>query len=325
MKTIGSLLLATVFAVCLVQPSFAFQPTKPECLAPAKPGGGFDLTCRLVSNSLLSTKMIDKPMLVTFMPGGVGAVAYNHIIGLRGSDANVITAVSTGSALNLAQGKFGGYDENAVRWLAALGTDYGAVVVLKDAPWQNLAELLADLKKNPGAIPLGSGGSVGSQDWMKSALIAKAAGIDPKTMRYVAFEGGGEALTALLGGHIKVYPGDVAEVAGQLDSGKFRVLAVLSDERLPGKFSQFPTAKEQGYDVVWNIWRGYYLPPKVSDVEYQWWVDKLTQLSKTEAFAKEREARGLYPFNKIGKDFDVFIKQQVAEFRHLAKEAGLLQ
>jgi len=325
MKAIRSVLMAAVFAASLASPALAFEPVKPECLAPAKPGGGFDLTCRLVSNSLLSTHLIEKPMLVTFMPGGVGAVAYNHIIGLRSSDANVITAVSTGSALNLAQGKFGEYDENAVRWLAALGTDYGAVVVLKDAPWQNLGELLADLKKNPGGIPLGSGGSVGSQDWMKSALIAKAAGIDPKNMRYVAFEGGGEALTALLGGHIKVYPGDVAEVAGQLDSGKFRVLAVLSDERLPGKFSQFPTAKEQGYDVVWNIWRGYYLPPKVSDAEYQWWVDKLTKLSQTEEFAQEREARGLYPFNKIGKDFDVFAKQQVADFRGLAKEAGLIK
>jgi len=325
MKAISSLVLATAFAACLAAPSLAFEPTKPECLAPAKPGGGFDLTCRLVSNSLLSSHLIQKPMLVTFMPGGVGAVAYNHIIGLRSSDANVITAVSTGSALNLAQGKFGEYDENAVRWLAALGTDYGAVVVLKDAPWQSLAELLADLKKNPGAIPMGSGGSVGSQDWMKSALIAKAAGLDPKGMRYVAFEGGGEALTALLGGHIKVYPGDVAEVAGQLDSGKFRVLAVLSEKRLPGKFSQFPTAKEQGYDVVWNIWRGYYLPPKVSDTEYQWWVDKLNQLSKTGEFAKEREARGLYPFDKIGKDFDVFVKQQVGDFRLLAKESGLIK
>jgi len=325
MKAIRSTLFATAFVACLASPSLAFEPTKPECLAPAKPGGGFDLTCRLVSNSMLSTHLLEKPMLVTFMPGGVGAVAYNHIIGLRGNDSNVITAVSTGSALNLAQGKFGEYDETAVRWLAALGTDYGAVVVLKDAPWQNLGELMADLKKNPSAIPLGSGGSVGSQDWMKSALIAKSAGVDPKSMRYVAFEGGGEALTALLGGHIKVYPGDVAEIAGQLDSGKFRVLAVLAEERLPGKFSQFPTAKEQGYDVVWNIWRGYYLPPKVSDDEFQWWVEKLTQLSKTEEFAKEREARGLYPFTKIGKEFDVFAKKQVADFRVLAMEAGLIK
>lgn len=325
MKTIRSLVLATVFAVCLSLPAFAFQPVKPECLAPAKPGGGFDLTCRLVSNSLLHSKLLEKPMLVTFMPGGVGAVAYNHIIGLRGNDANVITAVSTGSMLNLAQGKFGQYDENAVRWLAALGADYGAVVVLKDAPWQNLDELLDDLKKNPKSIPLGSGGSVGSQDWMKSALLAKAAGVDPRNMRYVAFEGGGEALTALLGGHIKVYPGDVSELSGQLDSGKFRVLAVLSEERLPGKFSQFPTAREQGYDVVWTIWRGYYLPPNVSDAEYNWWADKLTQLAKSPEFAKEREDRGLYPFTKIGKEFDQFIKQEVAGFRTLAKEAGLIK
>ena len=84
-------------------------------------------------------------------------------------------------------------------------------------------------------------------------------------------------------------------------------------------------AGEQGHDVVWTIWRGYYLPPKVSDEEYKWWIDKLTQLAKTPEFAKEREDRGLYPYTKIGKEFDVFVKQQVAEFRTLAKEAGLIK
>ena len=80
----------------------AFEVSKPVCLAPAKPGGGFDLTCRLVSNSLSATKVIDKPMIVNFMPGGVGAVAYNHVIGQRSNDPEMIVAASTGSALNIA-------------------------------------------------------------------------------------------------------------------------------------------------------------------------------------------------------------------------------
>lgn len=311
--------------VALSSALHAFEPKKPVCLAPAKPGGGFDLTCRLVTNSLQASKLLDKPMVVSFMPGGVGAVAYNHVIGQRANDPEQIVAVSTGSALNIAQGKFGNHDENAVRWLAGLGADYGAVIVKADAKWNSLNELIADLKANPKGFALGSGGSIGSQDWFKAALIAKAAGIDPKEMKYVAFEGGGEALTALLGNHIQIYPGDIAEFSGQFESGKYKVLAILSDERLPGKFKDLKTAKEQGFDVVWTIWRGFYLAPNVTEEQYNYWVEKLKALVKTPEFEKERELRGLFPFTKIGKEYDTFIKEEVQKFRVLAKEAGLIK
>ena len=101
------------------------------------------------------------------------------------------------------------------------------------------------------------------------------------------------------------------------------MLAVLSDERLPGKFKDIPTAKEQGSDVVWNIWRGFYIAPNITDEQYNYWVDTITKLSNTEEFAKERELRGLFPFTKIGKDFDVFIKEEVKKYKQMAQEAGL--
>ena len=323
MKNKLNLVSSMLAVVALSSALHAFEPKKPVCLAPAKPGGGFDLTCRLVTNSIMEAKLIDKPMIVNFMPGVVGAVGYNHVIGEPSSDPEMILDASTGSALNIAQGKFGDHDESAVRWLAGLGTDYGAVIVRADAKWNTLQELLVDLKANPKGFALGSGGSIGSQDWFKAALIAKAAGIDPKDMKYVAFEGGGEALTALLGGHIQIYPGDIAEFSGQFDSGKYKVLAVLSDERLPGKFKDIPTAKEQGSDVVWNIWRGFYLAPNITDEQYNYWVDTINKLVNTEAFVKERELRGLFPFTKVGKDFDVFIKSEVEKFKIMAQDAGL--
>ena len=178
--------LVTSFAaiVALSSALNAFEVSKPVCLAPAKPGGGFDLTCRLASNSLSASKTITKPMTVNFMPGGVGAVAYNHIIGQRPNDAEMIVAASTGSALNIAQGKFGANNNvDSVKWVAAVGADYGAVIVKADAKWNTLAEMVADLKANPKGFALGSGGSIGSQDWMKAAIIAKLAGINPKDMK----------------------------------------------------------------------------------------------------------------------------------------------
>ena len=296
-----------------------------ECVAPAKPGGGFDLTCRLAANSLQKSNLISQPMQVTYLPGGIGAVAYNNIVGTRQEDSNVIVAASTGSALNLAQGKFGEYDENAVRWLAALGADYGVVVVRADSPWQSLDDLMAALKKEPNKVVFGAAGSIGSQDWMKAALLAKAAGVDPKQMRFVAYEGGGEALISVLGGQTGVCPCDLSEMKGQIESGKYKILAVLADERLTGEFSEYPTAKEQGYDVTWAVWRGYYVPPNISEAEYQWWEDTMTKLVKTPEFNQELAARGLFPYAKIGTEYENLVKEQVKDFRELVKEVGLSQ
>ncbi|MGO1345060.1 Bug family tripartite tricarboxylate transporter substrate binding protein [Chromohalobacter japonicus] len=301
------------------------QSEATECIAPAKPGGGYDLTCRLAANGLEKTGMIDKPMAVSYMPGGIGAVAYNHVNGVRDDDPNLIVAASTGAAVNLALGKFGQYDADDVRWLGALGVDYGAIVVNADAPWQSLDELMEDLKANPGDIAFGAGGTVGSQDWMKAALTAKAADLSPRKLKYVSFEGGGEALAALLGDHIQVFTGDLSELKSQLESGKIRVLASLSEERMGGPYADIPTAAEQGYDVQWPIWRGYYMGPNVSDEAYQKWVDRMSQLAQSKEFAELRKDRGLFPMSRFGPEFNDYVLEQVDQFESLANEVGLKQ
>jgi putative tricarboxylic transport membrane protein len=323
-KSLGFLSLCGAFAVFAGQ-ALAFAPERPECVAPAQPGGGFDLTCRIAAQALLDTGQIERPMSVTFMPGGIGAVAYNAMNTTRAEDGDVIVAFSGGSLLNLAQGKFGQFDVDDARWLAAAGTDYGAVIVRTDAKWQTLQELTADLKNDLGSIVIGAGGTIGSQDWMKAAILVQAAGADPKTMRYVAFEGGGESFTALLGGHIQVYTGDVAEQVANIEAGQVRVLAVLAPERLPAPFDQIPTAKEQGVDIEWEIIRGYYMGPRVSDEAYNWWVQAFRALYGTEEFAKIRADKGLFEFNLAGADLDQYIHERVQSYRALAKDMGLVK
>lgn len=297
---------------------------KTECIAPAKPGGGFDLTCKLVQSALQEGKFVADPMRVTYMPGGIGAVAYNTVIAQKPDAANTIVAFSGGSLLNLAQGKFGRYTENDVRWLAAIGTDYGAVVVAENSPFKSLKDVMTAIKADPTKVVLGAGGTVGSQDWMKAALTARAAGVNPKTMRYVAFEGGGEALTALQGGHIHVFTGDAAEAGQQIKAGaKVRILAVMNDKRLAGEMASIPTAAEQGYDVEWPIVRGFYLGPKVSDADYKIWADTFTKLMATPAYDKLRSERGLFPMALTGAPLDAYVKKQVADYRKLAEEFGL--
>lgn len=321
-----SIMAAGLLSLTGVTTVHAQQPAKPECIAPAQPGGGFDLTCRVALNGFSQTKLLDAPMRTVYMPGGIGAVAYNHIVAQRPGDPNAIVAFSGGSLLNLAQGKFGKYSVDDVRWLAAIGSDYGVAIVRDDSPYQDLKSLMAAFQADPTKIVLGAGGSVGSQDWMKAALTAKAANVDYRKMRFVAFEGGGEALTALRGGHIQAYMGDAAEARTMLDGGApIRILAVFNDERLPGTMSNIPTAAEQGFDINWPIIRGFYVGPKVSDEQYQWWVESFDKLMATPEFAKLQEQQGLFPFNKTGDELDAYVKERVAFYTELADSFGLIK
>ncbi|MES2073850.1 MAG: tripartite tricarboxylate transporter substrate-binding protein [Pseudomonadota bacterium] len=290
------------------------------CLAPAKPGGGMDQTCKLVQKALGSNEM-----RISYLPGGIGAVAWNSILTQRKAEANTLVAYSGGSLLNLAEGKFGKSSAGDVRWVAAIGADYGMIAVRSDSPYKNLRELMQAIKNKPADVAIGAGGTVGSQDWLKMSLIARQAELDPKVMRLVALEGGGESFTALLAGYVQAISGDASEASLHVRDGKIRVLAILSDARLPGLLANVPTAREQGFNVTWPIIRGVYMGPQVSDADYQKWVNIFQRTMATPEFDQLRAAHGLYPFAMTGKELTTYINKSVEQYRLQAREFGLLR
>ena len=322
--TSSILILSMSLVACNKDKINTGEPKRPECIAPAKPGGGFDLTCKLAQNGLKSTDLLKAPMRVTYMPGGVGAVAYNKIVANDPANNDAIIAFSTGSLLNIAQGKFGQYNEKDVRWLAAVGTDYGMVAVKEDSPFKSLNDLVEALKKDPQSVSFGAGGSVGGQDWLQTAMLAKAAGIDPKKMTYIALEGGGEAVTAVLGNHIHIVSAGIAEIVPHVKAGKLRVLAVFSKERLSGDLATIPTAKEQGYDIEWPVIRGYYMGPKVSDEAFDWWKSAFDDMAKNNKFEDIRKQYDLLPLSMSGDELTQYINKQTNLFRELSKEYDLV-
>lgn len=312
--------------IFLTNLSLAKEPNRPECIAPAKPGGGFDLTCKLAQVSFSQSKIIQKPIRTTYMPGGLGVTAYTTMNTSKAKDSNAIVAFSSGTLLNIATGKHGKYNENNAKWLASVGVDYGAIAVRADSPYKSLNELLNALKKDSKSISFGAGGSVGGQDWMQTALLAKAAGVDISKTRYIAFEGGGEAITSLLGGHVDAISQGVAECIPHLENKSIRVLAVFADERLQDeRVKNIPTAKEQGYNIVWQTVRGFYMAANAPDEAYNWWLNAFINLQKTKEFKEQREFRGLFEFNKNGEELDRFVKEQTQAFRKLAKEYNLIK
>lgn len=306
-------------------PSVSFaEPKNPECVAPAQPGGGFDITCKLAQATLQQSGAVKSPMRVSYMPGGIGAVAYNTMVGQRRAEPGTIVAFSAGSLLNLAQGKFGAYNEKDVRWVASVGTDYGAVVVQEDSKYKSLKDLMDAIKADPTSVIIGAGGTIGSQDWMKAAMTARAAGIDYKTMRFVAFEGGGDCATALQGGHVNVCMNDVGDSQAAIDGGApLKLLAIFSEKRLPGKLAEVPTAAEQGFDIQWPIVRGFYVGPEVSDADYKWWSDSFAKTVKSPEYEAALKQRNLFPLPMTGEETTAFVEKQVASYKTLAAEFGL--
>ena len=317
-------LLATLL-LGLLGSAFAFSPSNVECIAPSDPGGGWDFTCRSVGKILYDLKDVPQPVKVTNMAGGGGGVAYGYVVSKRNDDANLLVAASTATTTRLAQNQYAGLSEDQVRWVAALGADFGVITVAADSPFQTLQDLIDAVKADPTKVAFGGGSAVGGWDHLKVLLVMKAAGMtDVKRVKYISFNNGGDALTQLLGHHLQATTGDISEVKGQLDAGAVRVLAVLSDQRLPGDLGNIPTAKEQGYDVVGANWRGFYIPAGVSDEVFNYWKDTLQTLYQSDEWKAALTNNGLAPFWMGGSDFNDFVNKQISDLRDLSKEIGLL-
>jgi putative tricarboxylic transport membrane protein len=298
----------------------AAASTGAECVVPSKPGGAMDLTCKLARKALP-----DSRLKLAYLPGGIGAVAWHTLVSQRRAEPDTLVAFSGGSLLNLAEGKFGKANAGDVRWVAALGVDYGMIAVRADSPWHTLGELLDAIRRDPQQVLVGVSGTIGSQDWMKVALLARRAGVEPRRLRFVALEGGGETFTAMNASYVQVISGDASEAALYADPGKVRVLAVLSEHRLPGVLAAVPTAREQGYDVVWPVIRGLWMGPGVSDADYRRWVDAFARVQQTPAFAQQRTAAGLYPFSLTGDALTSWVKQAINDYNRQAREFNLVR
>lgn len=316
--------LALLLWFCL-PPAMAAAPgvAPTQCIAPARPGGGFDMTCRIAQAGLDASGGTPGRMRIVYAPGGIGAVTFDAVVEQTPDDASAIVAFSSGSLLNLASGRFSTYGPENVQWLAAIGIDHGMIAVDANSPYKTLKDLVLAIKADPRKVVFGIGGSAGSQDWMKAALLARRAGVAQGAMRYVAFEGGGEAMAAMMTGHVQVVPGDIGEAMELIERRRIRVLAVLSDERLPGRLNWIPTAREQGVDVQWPILRGFYMGPKVPVQDVHRWSDALRRAAATRPYQQAMEAHGMVPLLVTGPQLDALVREKVREYRQLAREFNL--
>ncbi|KAA1176182.1 tripartite tricarboxylate transporter substrate binding protein [Marinobacter salinexigens] len=319
--------LSFVAAAAVSVSAYAWQPSgKVECLAPADPGGGWDFTCRSVGNVMQQLEIVSGSVQTVNMAGAGGGVAFAHTVSKRADDDQLLVAASTATTTRLAQRQFPGMNADMVTWVGALGADYGIIAVGKNSKYQNLNELMDAVKANPKSVKFAGGSARGGWDHLKVLIAAKAAGAEnlPR-IPYLSYNNGGEAMTQVVGGQVDAFTGDISEATGFMESGDLRVIAVLADERLPGKFSDLPTAKEQGIDAVGPNWRGFYMPKDAGEEAKKYWVDAVEKLYASEEWRTIMVSNGLIPFHPPANEFETFVRDQVQDIENLSREIGLLK
>jgi putative tricarboxylic transport membrane protein len=318
-RILATLALAAAALVGTAQAQFT--PRNVECIAPAGAGGGWDFTCRQMANVLVQIGKVPGSIQTQNLTGGGGGVAFASVVANQTGNENLIVAASTATTSRIASGEFAGFSADDVRWVAALGADYGVLAVAVDSPYQSIDEVIAAWQADPRSVSVVGGSAVGGWDHLKVLLLADAAGIPVQPIRYTTFESGGAAVIEVVAGRADLFTGDISETLQFVEAGQLRVLVALSEERLP-MLADVPTAIELGYDVVGPNWRGFYMPAGISDAAYDWWVEAFQVLGASAEWETLRVQNGIEPFYRYGAEMEAFAKDQVADIVQLLTEIG---
>lgn len=300
-------------------------PEKPiTIVAPSGAGGGWDLTARALAKVLSGTKLVDQTMTVENKPGGGGAV-YMAEFATQEKNNPYKLMISSPPILINHEKKEGnspyGFEDTTP--LAQLTRDYGAIVVKNDSPFTDLTSALETIKADPTKVTVAGGSAPGSMDHLVAVLPAFKYGIDPKSVKYVSYDGGGEAIAALLGGNADLIATDASAIGEYVKSGKVRVLAVSSTERLSEELAEVPTFKEAGIDADFTIWRGVFGPKEMKEAELNYWEKTLKELSENEAWTKELTSNGWESDYKNAADFKSFLDEQNVLVQELLTALGM--
>jgi putative tricarboxylic transport membrane protein len=317
LSTAASAVALAAIAPALVGPAAAQAIDTLKIFVPAAPGGGWDQTGRSIEMAM-KAEGLAKSFQFEHVPGAGGTVGLPRFIGRRGQANSLMVggmvmvgaSIANKSPVNLTQ----------VTPIARLTGEAEVVVVPAASPHKTMKDLVAALKKDPGAVSW-AGGSAGGTDHILVGLVARAAGVDPKKISYVAYAGGGPATAAILGNQVTAGVSGWEEFAEQVKAGKMRALAISSDKRIAG--IDVPTLKEQGIDVELFNWRGVFAPPGISDAHQKQLVDAVTKMNNSKTWQDELKKRNWVGILMTGDAFGGYIRSETDRIHGMLKTLGL--
>ncbi|AVH98200.1 MULTISPECIES: Bug family tripartite tricarboxylate transporter substrate binding protein [Streptomyces] len=287
-------------------------------MVPNSPGGGYDITARTAAKNAEEAGLTGD-VEVFNLPGAGGTVGLTRLVGEHGNGR---------LAMSMGLGVVGAVHTNKTPStltdttpIARLTEEQDIVVVAKDSPYKTIQDLLAAWKKAPGKLPVGGGSSPGGPDHLAPMLMARAAGIAPKDVNYVPFDGGGELLASILGNKVAFGVSGVGEYLDQIEAGELRLLAVTGPKRVPGLDA--PTLREAGLDTEFTNWRGIVAPPGLSDAERDKLVALVTALHDSPQWRESMKTHGWDDAFLPGERFGDFLAEQDRRVASVLKELGL--
>jgi len=208
-------------------------------------------------------------------------------------------------------------DYTDVTTLAVLFDDYMAIGVRADSPIRSMREVIDRLRKDPGALSIGVAPSLGSGAHTGGVVALRAGGVDVKNARFIVYKAAGEAIVAVLGGDLDLVVGTVANFPAHVQSGRIRLIAVTSAQRLSGSMANVPTLREQGIDGVYTNWRSVIGPKPMPREQIAFWEEALASVVKTEEWQRDLE-RNFWTGNfLIGEAAQRYVAEQARQFRDI--------
>lgn len=322
----SALVLAMSLTACSTSGSSTGDyPKKPFIVtAPSGAGGGWDKTARSLTKVLTETKLIEQTMTVDNKPGGGGTVFLAEYVAKDNEDPYKLFVSSPPILINnLKKEGNSPFGYKDVTPLAQMTKDYGAIAVPANSKFTDLQSLIDAIKADPASVTLAGGSAPGSMDHLISVLPAFKSGVDPRTVKYLSYDGGGEAIAALLGNNADAIGTDISSLGSYLKAGKIKILAVTSSERLGGDFADVPTLKELGLDAEFTIWRGVFGPKGLTEEQLAFWDKTLKGLSENEAWQKELVANDWASEYRNAADFKAFLEEQERDVQELLTALGM--
>src|ERR1700754_3541721 len=288
-------------------------------MVPNSPGGGYDLTARTAVKIMEDDDITGRVEGFNVIGAG-GTVAMARLMNEKGNNDLMMTmGLGVVGATYTNGSKIKASDATA---LAKLIEDPGAIFVPADSPFKTVQDFVTAWKADPANVTIGGGSSPGGPDHLFPMELAKTVGVEPKSVNFITYDGGGDLLTALLGKKITVGTSSPGELIDQIEDGQLRVLAVSSDKRVEG--IDAPTLKEAGINMTFANWRGVLAPPGISDQAKNAMVKVLEDLHGTQQWKEALVKQGWTEALGTGPQFEQFLTDQKNRVSSTLSELGLV-
>ncbi len=301
-----------------------WKPTSQlEMIISAKAGSGLDNTARTVQALLQEAKLVPSPIIALNKPGGTYAVAFGYFDRFPGDGHRLLVQTSSSlAAFITGELKFNYFDLTPI---ANLLNEPVALVVRPDSPIKDAQDLVARLKKDPGAVTIAIPGARGNAFHITAALLARTASIDPNKLMIVVYTSSGDGMMQVMGGHVDTFLVTPANFKSLLEAKKIRMVGMSSSKRLDGILATVPTFKEQGFDIQLSLWRGVLGAKGLSPAQVAYWDEIFGRMAHSKEWRQAADRNGWVSDYKNSKETKEYLKAEHDVLKSVLTELGMVK